>query len=213
MLKHKLHASGIIFATIIGGIIGFAISAVAATATVLFAIPGLRSILAASPFPAIVTTTVLGMVIGGFIGALPLYSQNSSEAGQNTDYLTDDKIDNKVKIKLREEQLDITKNRVKTADVDVHKEIVTDKKKVTVPVAREELVVEEKAIGNNQESKTARIPLSEESIEVIKHPKQLNDVNISKKEHTENETVEETLKKEKLTTESKGDVKTKTRDK
>ncbi len=75
-------------------------------------------------------------------------------------------------------------------------------------VAREELVVEKKVIGNQQEFETARIPLREENIEVKKHPKQLNDVTISEKEYAESEAVEETLKKERLTIDSKGDVKT-----
>ena len=198
MLKNKALSSRITYAAV-GGVLGFLISAVAVNEPVLFAIPGLRIILAASPFPVIITTTVLGIAVGGFIGALSLYFQKSG-AGQNTD--------DKIKFKLREEKLDITKDRVKTADVYVRKEIITDEKTITVPVKREELVVEKKTIGNNQDSQTVRIPLSEEHIEVIKHPKLLNNVIISKKEYEQTDAVEETLKKERLTIDSKGDGKT-----
>ena len=198
MLKNKALSSRITYAAV-GGVLGFLISAVAVNEPVLFAIPGLRIILAASPFPVIITTTVLGIAVGGFTGALSLYFQKSG-AGQNTD--------DKIKIKLREEQLDITKDRVKTSDVYVRKEIITDEKTITIPVKREELVVEKKAIGNNQDSETVRIPLSEEHIKVIKHPKILKNVTLSKKEYAETEAVEEILKKERLTIDSKGDIKT-----
>ena len=199
LLKNKALTSRITYATIVGGVLGFLISAVAITEPLLFAIPGLRSVLAASPFPVIFTTIVLGMAVGGFTGAiLPFFLKSVAEK----------KKDDNIKIKLREEQMDITKDRVKTADVYVRKEIITDEKTITVPVNREELVVEKKAISNDQESETMRIPLSVEHIEVIKHPKQLNNVTISKNKYTETEAVEETLKKEKLTIDSKGDVKT-----
>ena len=203
MLKNNAPASTIIFATIVGGVVGFIISAVAVTEPLLFAIPGLRSILDASPFPIIITTTVLGMAVGALIGALPALHSRYSVVGQNTDD----------KIKLREEQLDITKNRVKTADVHVHKETITDENTITVPVTREYLVIEKKAIGNDQESESVRIPLTEEQIEVIKHTKLLNDVSIDKKKYTETEAVEETLRKESLTIDSKGDVKIRDDDK
>ena len=203
MLKNNTPASTIIFATIVGGVVGFIISAVAVTEPLLFAIPGLRSILAASPFPIIITTTVLGMAVGALIGALPALHSRYSVVGQNTDD----------KIKLREEQLDITKNRVKTADVHVHKETITDEDTITVPVTREYLVIEKKTIGNDQESESVRIPLTEEQIEVIKHTKLLNDVSIDKKEYTETKAVEETLRKENLTIDSKGDVKIRDDDK
>lgn len=193
MLKNKSLTSGILLATIVGGIVGFL---VVVNETLFLIIPGLRSILEASPFSILITTTVLGMVVGGTTGALAL---QYSGVRKNTD-------DN-IKIKLREEQMDITKNRVKMVDVNVHKEIITDEKTITVPVTRENLVVEKEVIGNDQESKTVRIPLSEEQIEIIKHPTLLNQVSVDKKEYTETDLVEETLKKEKVTIDSKGNAK------
>jgi uncharacterized protein (TIGR02271 family) len=193
LLKNKSLTSGIILATIVGGIVGFI---VVVNETLFLIIPGLRSILEASPFSILITTTVLGMVVGGITGAIAL---QYSGVRKNTD--------ENIKIKLREEQMDITKNRVKMANVNIHKEIITDEKTITVPVTRENLVVEKEAIGNEQESKTVRIPLSEEQIEIIKHPTLLNQVSVDKKEYTETDLVEETLKKEKLTIDSKGDAK------
>ena len=51
-------------------------------------------------------------------------------------------------LQLREEQLDIKKERVQTGEVKVHKEVVEEPKTFTIPIKREEMVIE---AGNEEE--------------------------------------------------------------
>ena len=73
------------------------------------------------------------------------------------------------KLLLREEKLDISKNKVQTGDVNIYKDIIKEDKTITVPIVREELVIENQR-ANNKGFETIRIPINEEQIEVIKHP-------------------------------------------
>ncbi|WML43301.1 YsnF/AvaK domain-containing protein [Neobacillus sp. PS3-40] len=106
------------------------------------------------------------------------------------------------KIKLHMEQLDISKKRIKTAAVTIHKEFITEEKTIVVPVTREELVIEKKMFdAKNPEklnglSKTIRIPILEERIEVIKHPVILENVKIYKRRYQKIEHIEKSFKKE-----------------
>lgn len=186
----------IVAGAIAGGIIGYIFSLL--NETMIFTIPGVQQFIAAVPFSAAASLTVAGMVIGGGIGALvPQKALRYSGGEKGGD----------AKITLREEQLNIKKERVNTADVDIHKEVVTDKKNITVPVSRQELVVEKSEYDHGEEKETMRIPLREERIDVDKESVPLNDVSVHKKESQDTKTVEETLKKEKLDKDIKGDAK------
>ncbi|WP_416147833.1 YsnF/AvaK domain-containing protein [Salipaludibacillus sp. HK11] len=100
-------------------------------------------------------------------------------------------------IRLKEEQLDISKNQVQTGDIKVHKEVSEQQKTFTVPIRREEMVVE---AGDEEEF---RIPLKEEEIEISKHPVKVNEVSLSKREIEEIEQVKGMVKKEKAYIEKK----------
>ncbi len=50
------------------------------------------------------------------------------------------------KLRLHEERLDVEKERVKTGEVQVHKEVIKDNKTINVPVQREEVVIERNAL-------------------------------------------------------------------
>lgn len=184
---HKLNTmSTIILAAAAGGVVGITIQAIA---------PELRLIPFLSPVMAIIATTIIGAIAGALAVALiPVFRYPGRERKGN------------IKIKLREEQLDFKKNRIKTANVHIRKEKTTDKKTITVPVTREDLVAEIKTTGNGQESETVRIPLKKEQIAVKKTPRLLNRVTVSKKEYAGTETVEETIKKEKLSVDAKEDA-------
>ena len=112
--------------------------------------------------------------------------------------------DDEAKFQLRKEQLDISKKLIQTGEVTFHKEVLIEKKNITVPVTHVELVIEKKIsdteatnkMGGN--IKTIRIPLSEEQVEVIKHSVVLEDVSVYKRQFKDAECVEETLKSEKL---------------
>lgn len=108
------------------------------------------------------------------------------------------------KIQLHEEKLDIAKKWVQTGEVNIHEEVLTDEKHITVPVNRKELVIEKKGADGNTES--IRIPISEERIEIVKHPIILEDVKVFKYQYQDTKPIEETLKKEKLHIETTGDA-------
>ncbi|MCT8136480.1 YsnF/AvaK domain-containing protein [Anaerobacillus sp. CMMVII] len=125
-------------------------------------------------------TILLGLILGAFVGGI-IYSLNAKRM---------DHITNKETIQLREEQLDIRKKRVQTGEVKIHKEVVEEQRTFTVPIRREEMVIE---AGMDEE---IRIPLKEEEIEINKHPVQVNDVSITKRQIEEIEQVKARLKKE-----------------
>jgi uncharacterized protein (TIGR02271 family) len=93
---------------------------------------------------------------------------------------------------------------VKTGKVTIHKEVLREEKSVIVPVIREELVIEKEVLDEGGSNKirsfieTVRIPISEEHIEVTKHPVILEEVEIYKRQFQETKHIEETLKKEKI---------------
>ncbi|MBL4934457.1 YsnF/AvaK domain-containing protein [Clostridium sp. YIM B02515] len=110
------------------------------------------------------------------------------------------------KLKLHEEKLDISKEWIKTADVKMHKETVTREETIKVPVERVELVIETIPLAENSSSKTEtiRIPISEESFEIIKYHVILEEVSYYINEYQDNKCITETLKKEKLNVETSG---------
>lgn len=107
------------------------------------------------------------------------------------------------RIQLREEQLDVNKQRVQTGEATVRKEVVTEHRTVDVPVQREELVVERRpasgaasgSIGNDE---TIRVPLSEDRVNVSKRTVATEDVDIGTRSVTDTQKVEADVRKEKL---------------
>ncbi|KHF38893.1 YsnF/AvaK domain-containing protein [Halalkalibacter okhensis] len=106
-------------------------------------------------------------------------------------------------LQLREEELELTKKRVQTGEVKIHHEVVKDNKTITVPIKRQEMVIE---TANEDE---IRIPIKEEEIEIHKHPVKINEVSVENRQIEENVTVTEKLKKEvaHLDVEGEADVK------
>lgn len=106
-------------------------------------------------------------------------------------------------LQIKEEQLDIAKKWIQTGDVKIHKEIFSEEKNFTIPIQREDLVIEKKSIASSNskdkasETQIIRIPLSEEHVEFSKHKVVLEDISIYKQQINDIEHIEETLKKEK----------------
>ena len=112
---------------------------------------------------------------------------------------------------LHQEELEITKKWVETADVKIHMKTYTEQRQITVPVTREELIIEKKIKAQNGGADQPiepiiRIPISEERIEVNKYPVILEDVEIYKKQFKELVHIHETIKKEKLRVDTIGDI-------
>jgi uncharacterized protein (TIGR02271 family) len=111
--------------------------------------------------------------------------------------------DNQVqKLQLHEEQLDISKTWIQTGEITVRREVVTEIKRIEVPVVREELVIEKKILDAKsldqqaEHTETIRIPISEERIEITKQLTALEDISIYKNTFEEIVQIDETLKKE-----------------
>ncbi|KZL91330.1 YsnF/AvaK domain-containing protein [Clostridium magnum] len=115
-------------------------------------------------------------------------------------------------LQLRQEELDITKNKVNTGEVTLSKEIVEDQKTVDVPVTHEEVVIERREISSEPSDspitsgETIRIPVSEEKVEVGKHTVVTGEISAHKREVKETEQVTETLKREEAHVNSSGDT-------
>jgi uncharacterized protein (TIGR02271 family) len=113
-------------------------------------------------------------------------------------------------IQLREEQLKVDKHREQTGEVQVRKEVVTERQQVSVPVEREEVVIERRpAHGQTAGSIKAeeiRIPVSEEKVNVDKETVVKEEVKVGKRTVQDTKTVSGEVKREELRVEEKGDV-------
>ncbi|CAM3766261.1 YsnF/AvaK domain-containing protein [Mesobacillus thioparans] len=107
-------------------------------------------------------------------------------------------------LKLREEQLDVSKERVQAGEVEVHKEVVEDQQKVNIPVTREEVYIEKREVNEAvsgtdatiEDDETIRVPIMEEKVEVTKKPVVSEELVIGKREVTDTEQVVESVKRE-----------------
>jgi uncharacterized protein (TIGR02271 family) len=117
------------------------------------------------------------------------------------------------RVELREEELRPEKERVKTGEVGVRKDVVTEHKSVDVPVTREEVVVERRpvpggrpATGDLREGQEIRVPVREEQVHVEKKPVVTEEVSVGKRTVQDTERVSGTVRKEVARVERSGDV-------
>ena len=110
--------------------------------------------------------------------------------------------DEDAKLLLRKEALNIEKNRVQTGEVELSKEIIEEQTSVDVPVMREEVVIERRALNNEQtdspitDEETIRIPVSQENVIVDKYTVVTGEVLAHKNIVEETKHFDETLKHE-----------------
>ena len=110
--------------------------------------------------------------------------------------------DEGAKLLLRQEELDISKSRVQTGEVEFGKEIIEEQKSVDVPVIREEIVIERRTLNNEHSDspitaeETIRIPVSQEIVNVDKHTIITGEVIAHKQDIEETKHIDETLKRE-----------------
>ncbi|MDO3410448.1 YsnF/AvaK domain-containing protein [Saccharibacillus sp. CPCC 101409] len=137
-----------------------------------------------------------------------IYSDEEAVTGS----IPRDETDEARTLRLREEQLEIEKNKVQTGEVHIRKEIVEEQKTISVPVVHEEVVIERKAVHDEEtntpigKDETIRIPLTEEQIEVNKRSVVTGEVEVHKREVQDTERVEETVRREEARVERTGDV-------
>jgi uncharacterized protein (TIGR02271 family) len=102
-------------------------------------------------------------------------------------------------IQLFGEVLRVRKEKVSSGDVQVRKEAVTHMETVQVPVTREHLVIEHTdGKGSVDAEQTVRIPLSEERVHVDKDTVLREEYKVGKREITQNESVNDTVRRERL---------------
>lgn len=107
-----------------------------------------------------------------------------------------------VTFQIKEEQLDIAKQWMQTADVKVYRETLISEKSFSIPVKREELVIEHIILSSSTEGQknvppeVIRILLSEEQVKFTKNMVSLEDVSIYKHQVEDIKHIEETLKRE-----------------
>ncbi|MGW6662002.1 YsnF/AvaK domain-containing protein [Peribacillus sp. NPDC055009] len=115
---------------------------------------------------------------------------------------------------LREEQLNIDKEKVQTGEVVINKEVNEQHKTINVPVEHEEVTVEHRSVsgreanletGSIEDGETIRIPVVEEKLEVSKKPVVTDEIVIKKHAVQETEQVQDTLKKEDIQLDSTDD--------
>ncbi|MBY0513739.1 MAG: YsnF/AvaK domain-containing protein [Gemmataceae bacterium] len=113
-------------------------------------------------------------------------------------------------IQLREEELRVSKTPVKTGEVEVRKEVVTEHKRIDVPVEREEVVIERRpargAAAGDVKAEQIRIPVSEEKVHVTKQTVAKEEVTVGKRKVTDHRTVSGTVRKEELKVNEEGDA-------
>jgi uncharacterized protein (TIGR02271 family) len=116
-------------------------------------------------------------------------------------------------VKVHEEQLHATKTPVKTGEVHVRKEVVTEQKTIQVPVTREEVVIERHPVSGLASSKAIhageeiRFPVSEEKVHVSKETVVKEEVSVGKRKVTGTEQVSGNVRKEEVKVVTEGDVK------
>lgn len=108
-----------------------------------------------------------------------------------------------IKFRVKKEELDIKRKWIQTGEINCHKEVLAEEKNLTIPVMREELIIEKKFIDSESpdgsiRTETIRIPLKEEQVEIKKHTFDLEKVEIYKHQLQQTESVDTLLKKEVL---------------
>ena len=119
-------------------------------------------------------------------------------------------------VQLKEEQLRVTKSPVDTGDVKVRKEVHTDHKTFTVPVEREEVVIEHRPAGGRAagdvRAEEIRIPTKEEKVNVSKETVVKEEVKVGKRKVQGSEEVSEDVRREELVVETDGKAKVRHKD-
>ena len=128
---------------------------------------------------------------------------DTNGAYDNSSYQTYEESQAPRAVRLREEQLEVIKERVQVGELQVHKEIVEEQRTVHVPLLREEVYVERRPVLDGKvdgspftEDEMIRIPIIEERLEVTKTPVVVEEVIVGKRKIQETKQVQDIIKKE-----------------
>ncbi len=114
-------------------------------------------------------------------------------------------------LRLRAEQLNVSKERVQAGEVGLHKEVVSEQKTINVPVTHEEVVIERHPVTDGRvdntpigEGETIRVPVSEEQVNVSKDTVVTGEVAIGKRAVQETQQVTDTVRHEEARVDQSG---------
>jgi uncharacterized protein (TIGR02271 family) len=109
------------------------------------------------------------------------------------------------RIQLLSEVLRVNKERVTAGEARIRKEVITENQNIQVPVTREELVIERRPVNEPQAASREigvdseiRVPLSEERVSVERKPIVREEVEVGKRQVTEERTVGDQVRHEEL---------------
>jgi uncharacterized protein (TIGR02271 family) len=105
------------------------------------------------------------------------------------------------------------KQRVEKGEIRLRKDIVTENQTISVPVTREEVVVERVSAGEAQplsgkigDEGDIRVPVSEERVSVVKEPVVTGEVRVRKQAVQDNQQVTDSVRHEEVRVENEGAV-------
>ncbi len=130
------------------------------------------------------------------------YAAGTTGSTRSADYANE--TDEQRVLRLREEQLNVQKQRVQTGEVGVRKEVVSEQKTVNVPVTHEEVYIERRPVTDATvddatpigTGESIRVPVSEEKVNVNKETVVTGEVSLGKRAVQENQQVTDTVKRE-----------------
>ena len=117
------------------------------------------------------------------------------------------------RLRPHEERLNVDKERYQTGEVNVTKHVLEDTQTVEVPVTREEVYIERRAVTEEtaagevfDDGESIHIPVMEERVEVTKRPVVSEEIIVGKREVYETETVSESVHREEAAIDRKDNV-------
>jgi len=126
----------------------------------------------------------------------------NGNGNENEDETRKETSNEDAKLLLRKEELNIDKTRVQTGEVEFSKEIIEEQRTVDVPVIREEIVIERRALNNEHsdtpitDEETIRIPVSEDRVVVDKYTVVTGEILAHKNIVEDTKHIDETLRRE-----------------
>jgi uncharacterized protein (TIGR02271 family) len=116
------------------------------------------------------------------------------------------------RIRVHEEELEARKTAQETGAVHVSKDVVEEQREIDVPVTREEVHVTRREVSGDasadttafQDGDTIRVPVVEETVEVRKVPRVVEEIEISKSAVQGTERVSDTVRREEVRVEEEG---------
>jgi len=146
------------------------------------------------------------------------YDASSRTSQTATTATTDTASGTEQKFRLHEEQLSATTQQVQAGEVDIHKEVVSEQKTLSVPVNREEVYIERHAVPGavasasdapfdfSKPEEDIRIPVSKEQVSVGKQTVEREELEVGKRVVQENRQVTDTVRHEEARIEREGNV-------